>query len=72
MASKYAQEIPMNAFQLAEQKINDAFGEIIRVATERRDQLLLQLFEMKSDYLKKEETRQKQVEDLEKIIGHVV
>ncbi|KAI6657769.1 hypothetical protein LOD99_512 [Oopsacas minuta] len=68
MATKYAQEIPMNSFEQAEQLIHSTFGKIIRIATERRDQLLLQLFDMKQDYLRKENTRKTQVADLEKMI----
>ncbi|KAI6647297.1 hypothetical protein LOD99_12294 [Oopsacas minuta] len=72
MATKYAQEIPMNSFELTEQLIHSTFEKIIRIATERRDQLLVQLFEMKQDYLRKENTRKKQVTDLEKLIQQVM
>ncbi|KAI6661919.1 Tripartite motif-containing protein 2 [Oopsacas minuta] len=68
MATQYAQEIPMNSFEQAEHLIRSTFDKLIRIATERRDQLLVQLFDMKQDYLRKENTRKKQVADLEKMI----
>ena len=69
MASRFPQsELPNNAFIEAEQLIRSSFDRIIGAATERRDQLLVQLNDMKLDYLKKEETRKKQVSELEKII----
>ena len=69
MASRYPQsELPLNAFIEAEQLIRSSFDRIIGAATERRDQLLAKLNDMKLDYLNKEETRKKQVSELEKII----
>ena len=69
MASRFPQsELPTNAFIEVEQLIRSTFDRIIGAATERRDQLLLQLNEMNLNYLKKEETRKKQVSELEKII----
>ena len=69
MASRFPQrELPVNAFVEAEQRIRSSFDRIIGAATERRDQLLVQLNDMKLDYLKKEWTRKKQVSELEKII----
>ena len=69
MASRFPQsELPTNAFIEAEQLIRSSFDRIIGAATERRDQLLVQLNDMKLEYLKKEETRKKQVSELEKII----
>ena len=69
MASRFPQsELPTNAFIEAEQLIRSTFDRIIGAATERRDQLLVQLNDMKLEYLKKEETRKKQVSELEKII----
>ena len=69
MASRFPQsELPTNSFIEAEQLIRSTFDKIIGVATERRDQLLVQLNNMKLDYLNKEETRRKQVSELEKMI----
>ena len=69
MASRFPQsELPTNAFVEAEQLIRSIFDRIIGAATERRDQLLVQLNDMKINYPNKEETRKKQVSELEKII----
>ena len=69
MASRFPQsELPTNAFIEAEQLIRSTFNRIIGAATERRDQLLVQLNDMKLDYLNKEETRKKQFSELEKMI----
>ena len=68
MASRFPQnEFPSNAFVEVEQLIRSTFDRIIGAATERRDQLLVQLNDMKLDYLNKEETRKKKLE-LEKMI----
>ncbi|KAI6661392.1 E3 ubiquitin-protein ligase TRIM71-like [Oopsacas minuta] len=72
MATKYSDEISTNHFELTEQKIHSTFEKIIRIATERRDQLLVQLFDMKQDYLRKENMRKKQVADLEKMIRQLM
>ena len=69
MALRFPQsELPTNAFIEVEQLIRSTFDRIIGVATERRDQLLVQLNDMKLDNLNKEETRNKQVSELEKMI----
>ena len=69
MASRFPQsELPTNAFIEAEQLIRFTFDRIIGAATEKRDQLLVRLNNMKLDYLNKEEIRKKQVSELEKII----
>ena len=69
MASRFPQsEVPTNAFIEVEQLIRSTFDRIIGAATEKRDQLLVQLNDMKLDYLNKEETRKKQVSELEKMI----
>ena len=69
MASRFSQsELPTNAFIEKEQLIRSTFDRIIGAATEWRDQLLVQLNEMRLDYLNKEETRNKQVSELEKMI----
>ena len=69
MATRFSQsELPINAFIEVEQVIHSTFDRIIGAATERRDQLLVQLNKMKLDYLNKEETRKKQVSELEKMI----
>ena len=69
MASRFPQsELHTNAFIEAEQLIRNTFDRIIGAATERRDQLLVQLNDMKLDYLNKEETRKKKFPELEKII----
>ncbi|KAI6658684.1 E3 ubiquitin-protein ligase TRIM71-like [Oopsacas minuta] len=72
MATKYTQEIPTNHFEPAEQLIHSTFEKIIRIATERRDQLLVQLFDIKQDYLRKENTRMKQLAELEKLIQQLM
>ena len=69
MASRFPQsELPTNAFIEVEQLIRSTFDRIIGAANERRDQLLVQLNDMKLDYLNKEETRKKQFSELEKMI----
>ena len=69
MASRFPQsELPTSAFIEVEQLISSTFDKIIGAANERRDQLLVQLNDMKLDYLNKEETRKKQFSELEKII----
>ncbi|KAI6653476.1 RING finger protein nhl-1-like, partial [Oopsacas minuta] len=72
MATKYPDEIPSNQFGLAEQLIHSTFELVIRIARVRRDQLLAQLLDIKQDYLRKENTRKKQVADLEKIIQQLM
>ena len=72
MASRFSQsELPNNAFIEVEQLIHSSFDKIIGAATERRDQLLVQLNDMRLDYLNKEETRKKQVSELEKMTKHL-
>ena len=69
MASRFPQsELPITAFIEVEQLIRSSFDRIIGAATERRDQLLVQLNDMKLNYLKKEGTRKKQFSELEKMI----
>ena len=69
MASRFPQsELSTNTFIEVEQLIRSTFDRIIGAATERRDQLLVQLNDMKLNYLNKEETRKKQVSELEKMI----
>ena len=69
MASRFPQsELPINALIEVEQLIRSTFDRIIGAATERRDQLLVQLNDMKLNYLKKEGTRKKQFSELEKMI----
>ena len=69
MAERFPQhEHPFNTFIEVEQLIRSTFDRIIRTATERRDQLLVQLNDMMLDYLNKEETQNKQVSEIEKMI----
>ena len=69
MATIFPQsELPTNAFIEVEQLIRSTFDRIIRAATERRDELLVRLNDMKLDYLNQEETRKKQISELEKMI----
>ena len=69
MAERFPQsEIPINTFFEAEQLIRSTFDRLIGAATERRDQLLVQLNVMRQKYLNKEETRIKQVSDIQKLI----
>ena len=73
MASKFPQsKLPINAFIKAEQLIRSTFDRIIGAATERRDQLLVQLNDMKLNYLNREETRNKQMSDLQKLISQLM
>ncbi|KAI6661698.1 hypothetical protein LOD99_9940 [Oopsacas minuta] len=72
MTTKYPDEIPTNHFELAEQLNYSTFDKIIKIATERRDQLLVHLFDIKQDYLRMENTRKKQVTDLEKLIQQLM
>ena len=69
MASRFPQsDLPTNAFIELEQLIRFTFDRIIGAASVRRDQLLVQLNDMKLEYLNKEETRKKQFSELEKMI----
>ena len=69
MAERFPQsELPINAFTEAEKLIHSTFERLIGAATERRDQLLVQLNGMRLEYLNKEETRIKQVSDIQKLI----
>ena len=73
MAERFPQtKIPINTFIEAEQLIRSTFDRIIGAATERRDQLLALLNEMKLEYLNKEESRIKQVSDIKKLITHTM
>ena len=73
MAEKFPQsELPINTFNKVEQLIRSTFDRIIGTATERRDQLLVQLNDMRLDYLNKEETRSKQVSDIQKLISQLM
>ena len=73
MAERFPKsEIPINAFIEAEQLIRSTFERLIGAATERRDQLLVQLNDMRLEYLKKEETRIKQVSDIRKLITQIM
>ena len=62
----------MQTFIAVEQLIRSTFDRIIVTATERRDQLLLQLNDMRLEYLNKEETRKKQVSDVQKLISQLM
>ena len=73
MAERFPQsEIPINVFTEAEQLIRSTFDKLIGAATERRDQLLVQLNDMRLEYLKNEETRIKQVSDIQKLITQLM
>ena len=73
MAERFPQsEIPINAFIEVEQLIRSTFDRLIGAATERRDQLLVQLNDMRLEYLNKEETRIKQVSDIQKLITQLM
>ena len=62
----------MQTFIEVEQLIRSTFDRIIGTATERRDQLLVQLNDMRLEYLNKEETRKKQVSDVQKLISQLL
>ena len=69
MAERLPQdEIPIDTFIEVEQLIHYIFDTIIGTATERRDQLLGQLNDMRLEYLNKEEMRHKQVAEIDKMI----
>ena len=59
----------MQIFIAVEQLIRSTFDRIIGTATERRDQLQIQLNDMRLEYLNKEETRKKQLSDVQKLIS---
>ena len=68
MANNFIQnDIKLNRFAEVEQLIRSTSEEIILSVTERRDQLLVQLTELKLEYQFDEETRLKHLEELEKI-----
>ena len=58
----------LDVFERVDKHIHSFFDIILWRVAERRDKLLEQLNNMKLEYLKKEELRKKQVEELEKII----
>ena len=64
-------DIKLNRFAEVEQLIRSTSEEIILSVTERRDQLLVQLTELKLEYLWEEETRLKHLEELEKIVKNL-
>ena len=64
-------DIKLNRFAEVEQLIKSTSEEIILSVTERRDQLLVQLTELKLEYIWEEETRMKQLEELEKIVKNL-
>ena len=73
MASRYPpSELSSNTFIFAEQMIRFTFESLIRASAERRDQLLVQLNDMRLDYLNREETRNKQVSDVQKLISQLM
>ena len=70
MATRFPEtDLPMQTFIAVEQLIRSTFDRIIGTATERRDQLLVQLNDMRLGYLNKEETRKKQLSDIQKLIS---
>ena len=73
MAERFQQsELTINAFTEAEQLILSTFERSIGDATERREQLLVQLNDMRLEYLNKEESRIKQVSDIQKLITQLM
>ena len=74
MASRFPESEPSlhsNPFLRAEFLINSTFNSLIKKLEARRDQLLVELHEMSSNYFGKEETRQKQIKDLDKLIRKI-
>ena len=61
-------EVLQYTFIEAEELIRSTFDSIMNVVTKRRDQLLIQLNNMRLEYLNKEVTRHKHLKELEKII----
>ena len=71
MASRFPESEPSlhsNPFQRAELLIKSTFNSLIKKLEERRDQLLVELDEMSANYFSKEETRKKQIKDLDQLI----
>ena len=74
MASRFPESEPFlhsNPFQRAELLIKSTFNSLIKKLEERRDQLLVELHEMSSNYFSKEETRKKQINDLDQLIAKI-
>ena len=71
MASRFPESEPTlhsNPFLRAELLIKSSFNSVIQKLEERRDQLLVELNEMSANYFSKEETRLKQIKDLDQLI----
>ena len=72
MATRFPEIEPTNSFfenfTKVEEEINSLFETFIKAVRARRDQLLLKLNGIKQDYFDKEETRNKQLEELQSLI----
>ena len=74
MASRFPESEPSlhsNPFERAELLIKSTFNSLMKKLEERRDQLLVELHEMSANYFSKEETRQKQMKDLDQLIAKI-
>ena len=63
--------LTLNPFSRVEDLIRFTFEQMVKTVTERRDQMLVQLNDLKLNYINKEIARKKQLTDLEKIIGQL-
>ena len=68
---KWETSITSNPFDRVEHLIRFTFEQIARAVIERRDQILVQLHDLKLNYLNKEIARKKQLTDLENIMGQL-
>ena len=68
MASKVSECAEANLFSTVEFSINSTFQSLIHKLTERRDKLLVELYDIKMNYFNKEETRKKHLNDLDQLI----
>ena len=74
MASRFPESEPSlhsNPFERAELLIKSTFKSLMKKLEEKRDQLLVELHEMSANYFSKEETRQKQMKDLDQLIAKI-
>ena len=71
MTSQGESTFTSNPFTRVEHLIRFTFEQMVKTVIERRDQMLVQLNDLKLNYLNKEIARKKQLSDLQKIIGQL-
>ena len=64
-------EINVDIFDRLEETIHATFKKIVSLAVERRDHLLAELIDLKLTYITSEETRVREIKDLESIISQL-